>query len=127
VENNENAKERVTESDSARKGTSEPGHTCITCDESMDELIAKGQLWCCECCGLLVGTQDKHKDCGFNNKGQVICYLCHSGQCDCFEGEDNTEQQAEEAQRTREYGYSRPSVDDYDPVYDDPNYEEPIE
>ena len=35
-----------------------------------------------------------------------------------------TEKQMEEAQRKREYGHSRPSVDDYDPVYDDPNYDE---
>ena len=35
-----------------------------------------------------------------------------------------TEKQMEEAQRKREHGYSRPSVDDYDPVYDDPNYDE---
>ena len=38
-----------------------------------------------------------------------------------------TEKQMEEAQRKREYGHSRPSVDDYDPMYDDPNYEEPME
>jgi len=39
--------------------------------------------------------------------------------------ERQVEKQAEEAQRRREYGYVHPTVDDYDPVYDDPNYEEP--
>ena len=33
------------------------------------------------------------------------------------------EKQAEEAQRSREYGYVHPTVDDYDESLDDPNYE----
>ena len=33
------------------------------------------------------------------------------------------EKQAEEAQRSREYGYAHPTVDDYDESLDDPNYE----
>lgn len=58
-------------------------HECITCAEGMDELVAKGQTWSCECCGFLVGTQGKHEGCGFNNDGEIMCSLCYSGQCDC--------------------------------------------
>ena len=38
---------------------------------------------------------------------------------------EEAEKQFEEAQRTREYGYVHPTVDDYDESLDDPNYEEP--
>ena len=65
------------------RAESEPKHECITCAEGMDELVAKGQTWSCECCGFLVGTQGKHEGCGFNNDGEVMCSLCYSGQCDC--------------------------------------------
>lgn len=58
-------------------------HECITCAEGMDELVAKGQTWSCECCGFLVGTQGKHEDCGYNDNGEVMCYVCYTGQCDC--------------------------------------------
>ena len=58
-------------------------HECITCAEGMDELVAKGQTWSCECCGLLVGTTGKHEGCGINDEGVVMCNLCYSGQCDC--------------------------------------------
>jgi hypothetical protein len=47
----------------------------------MDELVAKGQVWGCECCGLLVGTQDDHEYCGSNNNGFVMCNLCETEQC----------------------------------------------
>jgi len=63
-------------------------HECITCGEGMDDLVAKGQTWSCECCGFLVGTQGKHQGCGFNNDGEVMCNLCASGQCDCAQCED---------------------------------------
>jgi hypothetical protein len=65
------------------RAESEPKHECITCAEEMDELVARGQTWSCECCGFLVGTQGKHEGCGFNNDGKVMCSLCYSGQCDC--------------------------------------------
>ena len=38
---------------------------------------------------------------------------------------EQAEKDAEEAQRSREYGYVHPTVDDYDESLDDPNYEEP--
>ena len=62
--------------------SAEPKHECITCGEGMDELIAKGQTWNCECCGFLVGTQGEHEGCGFNNDGQIMCNLCYTFQCD---------------------------------------------
>jgi len=37
--------------------------------------------------------------------------------------EVSAERQVEEAQRSREYGYVHPTVDDYDESLDDPNYE----
>jgi len=49
--------------------------------EGMDELVAKGQSWSCECCGLLVGTQDDHEGCGSNKNGFVLCHLCETDQC----------------------------------------------
>jgi predicted DNA-binding WGR domain protein len=58
-----------------------PKHECVTCAEGMDELVAKGQVWGCECCGLLVGTQDDHEYCGSNNNGFVMCNLCETEQC----------------------------------------------
>ena len=58
-------------------------HECITCAEGMDELVAKGQTWSCECCGFLVGTQGKHEGCGYNDNGEVMCNLCATEQCDC--------------------------------------------
>ena len=57
--------------------------TCITCDEDMNDLIAQGKIWCCECCGLLVGTEGKHDGCGFNLNGLIMCNFCYTGQCDC--------------------------------------------
>jgi|DEB0MinimDraft_4_1074332.scaffolds.fasta_scaffold01063_5 hypothetical protein len=58
-----------------------PKHECVTCMEGMDELVAKGQSWSCECCGLLVGTQDDHEGCGSNKNGFVLCHLCETDQC----------------------------------------------
>lgn len=64
-----------------------PKHECITCAEGMDELVAKGQSWSCECCGLLVGTQDDHEGCGSNKNGFVLCHLCETDQCDSVDCE----------------------------------------
>jgi len=61
----------------------EVNHECISCANEMNELIAKGQIWHCECCLCLVGTQDKHEDCGFNIDGLIMCYICYTGQCEC--------------------------------------------
>ena len=54
-----------------------PEHECVTCMEGMDELVAKGQSWSCECCGLMVGTEDDHKGCGQNIDGIVVCNYCY--------------------------------------------------
>ena len=59
-----------------------PKHECITCAEGMDELVAKGQSWGCECCGLLVGTEGEHEGCGSNKNGFVLCHVCETDQCD---------------------------------------------
>ena len=70
-----------------RKRAENYKHECITCAEGMDELVAKGQTWSCECCGFLVGTQGKHEGCGYNDNGEVMCNLCATEQCDCAETE----------------------------------------
>jgi len=41
--------------------------------------------------------------------------------------EFQTEVKLEEAQRSREYGYTHPTPDDFDASLDDPNYEEGLE
>lgn len=46
---------------------------CITCAEPMGD----NPKWCCECCGLLVGTQGDHEDCGANIDGTVVCSYCY--------------------------------------------------
>ena len=46
----------------------------------------------------------------------AICYCA-------YDIELSAEKQVEEAQRSREYGYVHPTVDDYDESLDDPNYE----
>ncbi len=56
-----------------------PEHECVTCMEGMDELVAKGQSWSCECCGFMVGTQDDHEYCGKNIDGTIVCNHCYDG------------------------------------------------
>tara|TARA_Y100000389_G_scaffold89753_1_gene86232 strand:+ start:19348 stop:21147 length:1800 start_codon:yes stop_codon:yes gene_type:complete len=56
-----------------------PEHECVTCMEGMDELVAKGQSWSCECCGLMVGTEDDHEYCGKNIDGTIVCNHCYDG------------------------------------------------
>ena len=56
-----------------------PEHECVTCMEGMDELVAKGQSWSCECCGFMVGTEDDHEYCGKNIDGTIVCNHCYDG------------------------------------------------
>ena len=70
---------------------------------------------------------------------RLTSILCQKGNCYnlvragfrfCYQhncGVEQAEKEAEEAQRSREYGYAHPTVDDYDESLDDPNYEEPYE
>tara|TARA_R100001015_G_C4635138_1_gene203613 strand:- start:2028 stop:2498 length:471 start_codon:yes stop_codon:yes gene_type:complete len=97
-------------------GTEKRGEWTSTAD--LMELILKG--------GGIVGGQLPPLD--FGNKFLVEARCAEiSRQTDDYYWANKAEKEAEEAQRTREYGYVHPTVDDYDESLDDPNYEEPEE
>lgn len=93
-------------------------HRPWTTTEDLMAIIIKG--------GGIVGGQLPPLD--FGNHELITARLTkiHRETDDWWQAQQ-VEKEAEEAQRRREYGYVHPTVDDYDPVYDDPNYEEPEE